>query len=87
MISKAQVTSKRQVTIPKALRDELHIVEGDDLQFNCVDGRVEVQVVKRRRLMEFRGIFPATRPWPGIDAVREEVGRELGRRLANGGHE
>ena len=87
MISKARVTSKGQVTIPKAIREELHIVEGDDLQFNCVEGRVEVEVVKRRSLTDFRGVFPATRPYPGMEAIREEVGYELGRQLAAGGHE
>ena len=87
MISKAKVTSKGQITIPKDVRDALDIKVGDELEFTCANGKAEVGVVKRRSLKEFRGIFPATRPWPGIDAVREEVGRELGRQLANGGHE
>jgi hypothetical protein len=39
--------------------------------------------LKRGELADLRGALPATRPFPGRDAIREEAGRHLGeRRLA-----
>ncbi len=87
MISKAKVTSKGQITIPKDVRDALDIKVGDELEFTCANGKAEVGVRKRHHWSELYGVFPATRPWPGIDEVRDEIGRELGRQLAAGGHE
>ncbi len=36
---------------------------------------------KRRRLSEFRGMFPATKPYIGVEATRQEVARQLGEEL------
>jgi AbrB family looped-hinge helix DNA binding protein len=40
----SSVTSKGQVTIPKAIRDRLGIRQGTLIEFSCVDNRVELQV-------------------------------------------
>lgn len=32
----------------------------------------------KRRLTEFRGMFPATKPYIGVEATRQEVARQLG---------
>jgi antitoxin PrlF len=78
-MSTARVTSKGQITIPAAVRRALGIDQGDDLQFEVTSDRsAELLVVKRRRLSELYGVLAATRPFPGRDEVREEVGRELG---------
>jgi hypothetical protein len=39
-----------------------------------------IRVVKHRSLMELYGALPATRPFPGKQAVREEIGKDLGQR-------
>jgi hypothetical protein len=36
---------------------------------------------KRRRLSELRGILPATKPYIGVEATRQEVARQLGEEL------
>jgi AbrB family looped-hinge helix DNA binding protein len=77
----ATVTSKGQVTIPAALRQQLGIERGDRLLFAVEDGTLRVRVVKRRKLSDFYGILPATHPYPGMEVIREEAGRELGRAL------
>jgi hypothetical protein len=33
---------------------------------------------KKRRLTEFRGMFPATKPYIGVEATRQEIPRQLG---------
>ena len=36
---------------------------------------------KRRRLSEFAGALPATKPYPGKDAIRQEVGEYLAKKI------
>ncbi|MDH3603975.1 MAG: AbrB/MazE/SpoVT family DNA-binding domain-containing protein [Candidatus Tectomicrobia bacterium] len=77
----ARVTTKGQVTIPVTIRKALDIEEGDQLLFELNnDETVRVRVVKQRRLMDLYGALPATRPFPGKQAIREEVGKDLGQR-------
>ncbi|HEY9707590.1 MAG TPA: hypothetical protein V6D48_05240 [Oculatellaceae cyanobacterium] len=40
---------------------------------------------KRRRLSEFYGALPATRPYPGEEAIRQEVGEQLALKILNEG--
>ena len=40
-----------------------------------------IQSPKRRRLSEFRGVFPATKPYIGVEATRQHVARQLGAEL------
>lgn len=39
------VTSKGQVTTPKAVRQQLGICQGSQIEFVAVDGRVELHVI------------------------------------------
>jgi AbrB family looped-hinge helix DNA binding protein len=77
----ARVTTKGQVTIPVTIRKALDIEEGDQLLFEIDDDQTaRVRVVKQRRLMDLYGALPATRPFLGKQAIREEVGKDLGQR-------
>ena len=81
----ARVTAKGQVTIPVEVRKSLGIAEGDDLLFEVDEaGEARVRVIKRRSVMDLYGALPATRVYPGKEAVRTAVGRELGKRRAEG---
>lgn len=80
-MERARITSKGQVTIPKEVRRALDLKRGDYLVFELPRGKASsVRVVKGDRLTNLFGALPATRPFPGKEAVREEVGRDLGRR-------
>lgn len=72
----ATVTAKGQVTIPKPVRDALGIAEHSKILFVLEDGVLKVVPLGRRTLAELAGALPATRPWPGMEAVRDEVRRE-----------
>jgi antitoxin PrlF len=77
----SRVTSKGQVTIPSEVRKALDIEQGDDLVFELrEDQTARLRVVKRKKLSDFYGSLSAQQPFPGKEAIREEVGRELGRR-------
>lgn len=47
MEQKARITSKGQVTIPKAVRRTLGVREGDSLVFEVDDGEVRVRVARK----------------------------------------
>ena len=83
----ARVSSKGQVTIPQAVREQFDIQQGDDLLFMEEDGCLKVRVLKKRKLTDFYGIFPSTRPYTSWEEIREIVGWEIGRQLSEGGHE
>jgi AbrB family looped-hinge helix DNA binding protein len=81
-MSVTRVTRKGQITIPKPVRDALGIAHSDYVVV-VVDGdKAILRPVQRAKASELKGRLPATRPYPGVDEVRREVGRQLGRREA-----
>ena len=57
----ATVTSKGQVTIPKSIRDALHIKEGTQLSFEIGPTGTIVIRPRTRDLRQLRGILKATK--------------------------
>ncbi|HEV7518029.1 MAG TPA: AbrB/MazE/SpoVT family DNA-binding domain-containing protein [Thermoanaerobaculia bacterium] len=85
-MSISRVTSKGQVTIPADVRKALAIEQGDDLLFDVApDQTARLRVIKRQRLSDLYGALRATRPFPGKEEVREQVGRALGKRAKSQG--
>jgi AbrB family looped-hinge helix DNA binding protein len=85
-MSIAKVTTKGQITIPAETRKALGIEQGDQLLFEVTQqDEARIRVIKRGRLAELYGSLPPTRPYPGKEAVRIEVGEKLGRRLSQKG--
>jgi AbrB family looped-hinge helix DNA binding protein len=80
----ATITSKGQITIPKEVRQALQVKENDQLLFVVEGDQAVITPLRRRPLVSFRGALPATRPYPGMEAIREELHRELGERIARG---
>jgi AbrB family looped-hinge helix DNA binding protein len=78
------VTAKGQVTIPKQIRDRLGIQESDQLLFVAGADRLVLIPLRRRPLSELYNALPATRPFPGHQAVREQIRTDLGERIARG---
>jgi AbrB family looped-hinge helix DNA binding protein len=79
----ARITTKGQVTLPKAVRERLGAERGDLLAFEPADGdRMVIRTLKRQPLSALYGALPPTRPHPGKAVVRREVGKALGRRRA-----
>ena len=82
--SMAKVTAKGQVTIPEVIRRTLDIRKSDRLLFVVEGDRVLLIPVRSRPLSELYAALPATRPFPGHRAIREEVHTVLGERVARG---
>lgn len=59
----AKITSKGQITIPKAVRERLGVGPGDRLEFVIEGDRIAVRPIKRRGIMDFYGIFPVDKAY------------------------
>jgi antitoxin PrlF len=80
-MSIARVTAKGQVTIPADVRKSLGIQQGDDLVFEMTPSRgLHLRLLKRARLSDLFGSLPATHSYPGKEAVRAEMARQLARK-------
>ncbi len=55
MQAEAKVTSKGQVTIPRAIRRALHVGEGDTVVFEVVDDGVRVRPRHEKPVQAFAG--------------------------------
>jgi len=51
----AKITSKGQVTIPRAIREALHVVTGDTVVFEVVDDGVRVRQRHEKTVQAFAG--------------------------------
>lgn len=78
---RARITSKGQVTLPVEVRRRYKLEAGDEIAFQMEEGGLRILPLKKRRLTEFRGMFPATKPYTGVEAIRQEIGRQLGEEL------
>ncbi len=70
-MSRAILTGKGQLTVPKDVRERLGLKRGDRVVFEFERDSVRLRVEKRRSLEELRGSLPATRESPGKEAERE----------------
>ncbi len=84
-MQKVKITYKGQVTIPKKIRNALAIKEGDSVIFSMEGDHAVVIPIKKKVLSDFFGILPASRPYPGSEAVRKEVHEKISRRYQRGG--
>lgn len=69
--SKANLTSKGQLTVPKEVQDRLGLKPGDGLIFEFDGDAVRLRVEKRRTLRELKGSLPVERAYPGREAERD----------------
>jgi antitoxin PrlF len=80
-MSKATLTSKGQITIPREVREKLGLNVGDKLLFEVEGDTIRLRVLKPTSLGELKGSLPATRPYPGKEGEREAARRSAVRRV------
>lgn len=79
MRSTATITSKGQLTIPKAVRDAMNLREGDQVVVVVENARISLYPVRRRGIPGLQGAFAGLRPFPGREAEQEAAMREAAR--------
>lgn len=80
-MSKATLTSKGQITIPRDVREQLGLNTGDKLLFEVEEGAIRLRVLKASSLEDLKGSLPAKRHYPGKEAEREAARRSVVRRV------
>ena len=75
----ATLTSKGQITLPKAIRDRLHLRSGDRVQFLVhEDGRVEL-VPQTAPVSRLKGVLPAPARAVTLEDMETAIRRRGGR--------
>lgn len=70
----ATITSKGQVTVPKAIRDSLHLRPGDKLDFLLDDGELRVAPVKSS-VTALKGMLPKPATPVTLEQMDEAIAR------------
>jgi antitoxin PrlF len=71
----ATVSSKGQVTLPKAIRDRLRLRDGQRLRFSVEEGDRVVIAPAAKRLGELQGLLPKPKRTLSLDEIDEAIGR------------
>ncbi len=76
----ATITSKGQVTVPKKVRDQLHLKAGDRIEFLVdEDGTVRVIPVTAK-VTELKGMVPKPRRAVSLEEMDEAIARGAAKR-------
>ena len=82
MIVSAKITSKGQITLPKKVRDILHLHEGGVVVFEQEDDRFVIKPAES--LLDYKGYLRGRAKHADADTAREAartyVGRKAGKR-------
>lgn len=82
----AKITSKGQITLPKKVRDLLHLKEGGVVVFEQEDDRIVIKPAQS--LMDYKGYLRGRVKPADADTVRDAartyVGKKAGRRDGRG---
>jgi len=75
----ATLTSKGQITIPKAIRDHLHLKSGDRLEFLVQEDGSVVVMPATLDAADLEGILPPPAQPVTLEAMREAIRRRGGK--------
>ncbi|MDZ7808837.1 MAG: type II toxin-antitoxin system PrlF family antitoxin [Arhodomonas sp.] len=67
------LTSKGQVTLPKALRERLHLSAGDRIEFVIEDDGTVRMVAKHASVSRLRGMLPKPPEPVSLEAMEEAI--------------
>ncbi len=76
----ATITSKGQVTVPKPIRDSLHLKPGDKLNFLLDDGELRVAPVKSS-VTALKGMLPKPATPVTLEQMDEAIARASRRKI------
>lgn len=80
-MAESTLTSKGQITLPKQIREHLHVAPGDRIDFVVKDNGLVVVRPTRSRLKQLRGMLRDRRRKPvSVDQMDAAVEREHARR-------
>jgi antitoxin PrlF len=75
-MSEATVTSKGQLTIPADIRSALGLTTGERVVFTRLADGTTVMRVKRRSIMQLKGLLKPARGKKKVSIAAMDIGRE-----------
>jgi len=69
----ATITSKGQITLPKALREHLHLAAGDRVEFILEDNNVVRMVPRTTSVTRLKGMLPTPKQPVSLDEMAEAI--------------
>lgn len=76
----ATITSKGQVTLPKALRDQLHLSVGDKLEFVLDEDQLSAHIIpKHQPVTSLKGMLPKPQQAVSLQEMEQAIERGAGR--------
>ena len=83
MAALAKVTSKGQITLPKEVRDLLHIQTGSIVVFEKEDEKLVVKTAKT--LQDFKGVLKDRQRPADFEEMRKKAKEYVGKKAAQSG--
>lgn len=83
MVVSAKITSKGQITLPRAVRKDLNVSAGNVIIFEKEEDKVVLRPAKT--LKEFKG-FLKSKAKADFDETRKKAKQNVGKRAARGGN-
>jgi AbrB family looped-hinge helix DNA binding protein len=71
----ATITSKGQITLPKALRDHLNLAAGDRVEFILEDNNVVRMVPRTTSITRLKGMLPKPKRPVSLEEMDEAIAR------------
>jgi AbrB family looped-hinge helix DNA binding protein len=71
----ATITSKGQITLPKALRDRLHLSAGDRVEFVLEENDVVRMVPRTTSVTRLKGMLPKPERPVSVEAMSEAIAK------------
>jgi antitoxin PrlF len=85
MAALAKVTSKGQITLPKEVRDLLHIQTGSIVIFEKEDEKIVVKTAKT--LQDFKGVLKDRQGRADFEEMRKMAKERVGKKAAQSGQD
>jgi AbrB family looped-hinge helix DNA binding protein len=71
----ATITSKGQITLPKALRDHLNLAAGDRVEFILEENNVVRMVPRTTSITRLKGMLPKPKRPVSLEEMDEAIAR------------
>ncbi len=79
----AKITSKGQITLPKKVRDLLHLREGGVVVFEQEEGKIVIKPAQS--LLDYKGYLRGRAKPADVETVREAARKYVGRKAGKRG--
>lgn len=84
-MTRTTLTSKGQLTIPKAVRQQLALREGDQFEVSVVDDEIRLRPLRRYRAAQLRDLLQGSRiPFAGFEQEKAALAQALAERERRG---